>query len=72
MDAVQLILACNAYPPDKLRALAGRHIAWRADGSDVLASDESPEALLAKLEGVDPESYVLDFVPPLDDPAPKT
>jgi hypothetical protein len=72
VDAVQLILGCNAFPPEKLRALAGRHVAWQIDGSDVLASDESPEALLAQLKGVDPESYVLDYVPPLDASVPKT
>lgn len=48
-----------------LAGFRGKHVAWKADGTKVLASGETVEEVLASLDqqGVDPLTTVLDFIP---------
>jgi hypothetical protein len=56
-------------PPERLLTYAGRHIAWNADGTQIVASAYGNEALLEELVrlGIDPGQVVFDYVDPLDD-----
>jgi hypothetical protein len=65
VDADRLIKNCNSYPFEKLQKYLGQHVAWRIDGTEIIDSDPDPVALLKRLERVDPDSYILDFIPPL-------
>lgn len=56
------------FPADELAKYAGRHIAWSWDGTRVLASGETVDAVEEQLQiqGVDPVRVVFDYVVPGD------
>jgi len=56
------------FPAQELAKYAGRHIAWNWDGTQVLASGETLDAVEEQLQtqGVDPAHVVFDYVVPDD------
>ncbi len=40
----------NRYPPEKLEKYRGQYVAWSLDGTRILASDEDPLVLAAKMK----------------------
>ncbi|MFI5456190.1 MAG: hypothetical protein ACHRXM_12140 [Isosphaerales bacterium] len=42
MDLEQFILNRNAFPPEELARLIGKHVAWSPDGLRILAFDDDP------------------------------
>jgi hypothetical protein len=55
------------FPLDELSKYAGLFIAWSPDGTRILASAETMEAVDQKLReaGIDPSQVVGDYVDPL-------
>jgi hypothetical protein len=55
------------FPPEQLLPYARKHIAWTPDGTRILASGDSPEEVIQKLEalGIHWSQVVHDYV---DDP----
>jgi hypothetical protein len=56
------------FPADELAKYAGRHIAWNWDGTRVLASGETLDAVEGQLQaqGADPGRVVFDYIIPGD------
>jgi hypothetical protein len=56
------------FPPEQLRQYAGRYVAWSLDGSRILASAETMEAVEQQLiaAGIKPSHVVGDYIPPPD------
>jgi hypothetical protein len=54
----------NRFPFEELLKYEGQHVAWSLDGARILAGDEDPMKLLAKLNaaGYKSDDYVLSFV----------
>lgn len=52
------------YPFEKLEPLLGQYVAWKIDGTDIIAADPDLAALFDKLKGVDPEMYSVEALPP--------
>jgi hypothetical protein len=47
MDLDEFIKNRNAYPPEELERLVGKHVAWSPDGSQIVACDEDPMKVIA-------------------------
>jgi len=47
MDLDEFIKNRNAFPPEQLERLVGKHVAWSADGSQIVACDEDPLKVIA-------------------------
>jgi hypothetical protein len=60
--AIELIRNLNAYPPEKLQHYVGQYVAWSENGKEILMGDPDLGNLLEKLKGVDPETYILDYI----------
>jgi hypothetical protein len=58
---------CN-FPPEKLAPYHGQYVAWSPDGSRILASADTMEAVEEKLiaAGIDPSQVVGDYIDPPD------
>ena len=58
----------RAFPREQLRQYAGQYVAWSLDGSRILASGETLDALEQKLfaAGLEPNRVVSHYVPPPD------
>jgi hypothetical protein len=54
----------NNYPGEKIEPLLGQYVAWNMDGTEIIAADPDLEGLFKKLEGVDPETYSVEGLPP--------
>jgi hypothetical protein len=54
----------HKFPLDELAKYAGQYIAWSVDGTRILASADSMEAVEEKLlaAGIDPSQVVGDYV----------
>ena len=54
----------NQFPQEELAKYYGQHVAWSLDGTRILAGDEDPLRLIAKLEsaGYQSDDFVLSFV----------
>jgi hypothetical protein len=54
------------FPLEKLAAYAGQFVAWNPDGTRILASAASMEAVEEKLiaAGIDPSQVVGDYIDP--------
>jgi hypothetical protein len=52
------------FPPEELDKHAGKHVAWSLDGTRILASAETIEEVVAKLEaaGIDPHRVLHGYV----------
>ena len=59
----------TAFPLDELVPYEGKHVAWKADGTTILASGEDMEDVETKLVamGIDPSRVVFDYIPLPDD-----
>jgi hypothetical protein len=68
MDMQQFLRNRNEFPPEELAQYAGKYIAWSADGTRILASDEDPLRLTETLDGlgIDPGETVISYVPEED------
>lgn len=64
MNWVEHVKNRNAVPLQELLKYEGQHVAWSIDGAHVLAGDEDPLKLIAKLQaaGHKSDDYVLSFV----------
>ena len=56
------------FPPEELAKYAGLHIAFSADGTQILASGADMDEVERKLiaAGINPNQVVGSYVPPLD------
>lgn len=52
------------FPPEELLRLAGQHIAWSWDGTQILAAAPDRQMLTRKLHdaGIDPGRVVFDYL----------
>jgi hypothetical protein len=68
MDMQQFLRNRNEFPPEELAQYAGKYIAWSADGTRILVSDEDPLRLTEMLDGlgIDPGETVISYVPEED------
>jgi hypothetical protein len=68
MDTQQFFKNRAKFPPEELEKYVGQYIAWSADGTRILASDEEPLRLMETLDrlGVDPGETVISYVPEED------
>jgi hypothetical protein len=57
-----------AWPPERLAGFVNQHIAWSADGTQILASGTTWEEVEDKLRaaGVNPNQAVFEYVPDPD------
>ena len=64
MDLEQFILNRNAFPPEELARLVGKHIAWSPDGMRIVACDEDPLKVVAavKATGYDPGETLIEAI----------
>jgi hypothetical protein len=55
---------CNNFPPDELAKYAGQYVAFSGDGTRILASGDTMEAVEEKLvaAGIDPSQVVGSYV----------
>lgn len=58
----------SRFPAEQLLPLAGKHVAWSADGTRVVASADDRAGLYAQLEraGVPVDQVVFDYIDPPD------
>jgi hypothetical protein len=58
----------SRFPAKQLLSLAGKHVAWSADGTRIVASADDRAGLYAQLEsaGVPVDQVVFDFIDPPD------
>jgi hypothetical protein len=68
MDMQQFLRNRNEFPLEELSRYAGQYIAWSADGTRILASDEEPLRLMETLDGlgIDPGETVISYIPEED------
>jgi hypothetical protein len=68
MDMQQFLRNRNEFPPEDLAQYTGQYIAWSADGTRIIASDEDPLRLMKTLDalGHDPGETVISHVPEED------
>ena len=68
MDMQQFLKNRIEFPLEELARYAGQYIAWSADGTRILASDEEPLRLMETLDGlgIDRGETVISFVPDED------
>ena len=68
MDMQQFLRNRNEFPPAELEKYAGRYIAWSADGTRIVASDEDPLRLMETIDGlgIDHGETVISYVPEED------
>ncbi len=64
MDLEQFILNRNAFPPEELARLIGKHIAWSPDWTRILARDDDPLKVVAavKAAGYDPGEILIEAI----------
>ncbi len=62
---------CN-FPAERLAPYAGLHVAWSADGRQILAGGEDLQEVLRQLRaaGIDPGQVVHDYIDPPDPAQP--
>jgi hypothetical protein len=53
----------SQYPPEKLLAFAGRHVAWSIDGREILADAPDLDSLLDELDRRGITLFVSSYVP---------
>lgn len=68
MDMQEFLKNRQQFPLDELAKYAGKHVAWRPDGTSIVASaDDLPQLIAAvKTSGNDPAECVLSAVPECD------
>jgi hypothetical protein len=68
MDMQQFLKNRIEFPLEELEKYTGRYIAWSADGTSILASDEEPLRLMATLYGlgIDRGETVISYIPEED------
>jgi hypothetical protein len=56
------------FPPEELAKYVGQYVAWSADGTRILASDEDSLRLMATIDGmgIDRGETVIGYVPEED------
>jgi hypothetical protein len=59
---------CNNFPAEELLRHAGQYVAWKLDGTEILASAPSEPKLHGRLRqmGIDPSQIVGEYIPPPD------
>ena len=65
MDMRELIRNRSQVSPDELEKYAGKYVAWRPDGKQIIAAGDDPLKVVAavKSAGYDPEECVLSSIP---------
>jgi hypothetical protein len=69
VDMQQFLENRGHFPPNELAKYAGRYVAWSADGTRIVGSDEDELRLDATVRaaGYDPSDLLVSFVAPGDD-----
>jgi hypothetical protein len=65
MDMREYLKNRQQFPPEELEKYAGKYVAWRPDGAQIIASDNDPLRLdtAVKALGYNPAEVVVSCVP---------